>query len=306
MMTIRHISSFTFTADHSLAKLVLCGLFLCAGSGCKKALREAARKAAEADRSGGSALASAPTLTWKDSEVSFSGLKAKGRFAIRGTAYEISFSDLPADAKLTVGGKNVPMSSSGYVSTKIDLSQQLGDIAAKDAFDSHFRLDPQTKIALEFSPTAKVAFDAPAESTSYGLGELYKKVPDVPVAFAASAPSAHSIVNLVLTPEVSGPAKTLKDIDWVATSENLPPRKGRVCTGYTKSGTEKGPERSYVLLMVDQKVSVYEVATSKLVEAKEFKAPDTCPMMTFGGEAKSYAVSAEQHAWLRALRTQTK
>jgi len=280
------------------------------GAGCKRILREVAKKAKEesvrSEESAAPTLSAPPAVTWKDDEVSFVGLNTKGRFFIRGTSYDIAFSDLPEGATVSANGKVEPASSSGYVSTRVDLEERIVNLPTKDAFDPKFKLDPNVVIEVVFSPTAKVTLNAPARVVAFGLSDMYKKAADTPLTFLGEEPpKEHTIANVILTPEAIGPAKTLKDIDWVALGENQPPRKGKTCTGYTSSskGKEKGPEKSYPLELIDRKVSVYEVATSKRVESKLFPADERCPMLAFSGAAKSYPSSAVEKSWLRELRT---
>lgn len=287
-----------------LGCIIVSGLSV--GAGCKRVLREALKKGQESSSTSSSTTDTAPTTApvaeWKDSQVSFKGTKAKGSVLMRGTSYDVSFSDLPANAKVTVGGKSASANSSGYVAQKVDVTERLAALAPKDAFDSSYAFDPQTKAEVEFSPTAKVMLDLPARPAAFGLSDLFKKAADTPVPFVTSQPAgSHTVVLTSIPAEVLGPAKTLKEVDWVAVSENLPPRKGKTCSGYKK---DKGDTRtsSYQLEMVDQRLSVYEVATSKLVEAKDFKASETCPMMTFNGAAKSYPPAADPKRWLRELR----
>jgi hypothetical protein len=293
-------------------KLVLVGLLLVSTTSCKKVLKPLRRLDPETKAAQAQALATAPTPVWKEHEVTFAELpKARGSFGIQGTGYNVSFASLPAGTKITLNGQTSIADSGGYAVMKVPLDERIAKLSPKDAFDFRFKLDPQAKIDLEFSPTAKLTLDLPSQSVSYALSELYKKAADTPVALGEDKPVANHSVLLVssLTPESLGPAKTVAEIDWVALSTKQAPRPGKVCTGYKKIGDKgaKDPsEKAYALQMIDEKVTVYEVKTSKAVDSKDFKAKDQCPSMTFGDKATSYVASDEVKAWLRELRAKVK
>ncbi len=250
----------------------------------------------------------APKVAVKDQEVTFSGVSTKGRVSLKDASYNLWLSDVPENAKVLLAGKTFTPGSGGIVDAKIDLSDKIATISPKEAFDTSFKFDPKFKIEVEFGPNAKVSFDAPPVPLWIGLADYYKDAADSPVALAKPSPGAeHTVVSLLSTvPEALGPAKTLKDIDWVAVGENLAPRSGKTCSGYKKTGDDKGPEKSFIVELVDRKVTVFDAATSKVIDSKEFKANNECPMMAFGGNARAYASSDEQKSWLRTLRSSTK
>ena len=113
---------------------------------------------------------------------------------------------------------------------------------------------------------------------------------------------APGVVALALCGVAPARAQTVDAIDWVAISTKLPDRQGKMCTGFKKTG-ETGPGESLPLVMHDQKMTVYDVRTCKEIASKDFKAPESCPVITFSKEASSYPSKDDMKAWLRTLRT---
>src|SRR5262245_57551859 len=119
----------------------------------------------------------------------------------------------------------------------------------------------------------------------------------------STPPAEHTILFVdSLSSDTIGPAGTVAEIDWVALLSNLPERKGKMCSGYKPTGGT-GAGDTLPLVMKDAKLTVYDVRTSKEIGAKDFKAAETCPTLTFSKEANSYPSRDEMKAWLRTLRT---
>lgn len=273
--------------------------------GCKALSR---RRGAARDDGAELSLSEPPRPEWKDDQVKLAGTDAEGLFHISGARLSISFHDLPAGTVLSAAGQKA-RESGGSAQLSVDLSERIAKLSPRDAFDRAYKFDPQVKAELDFGKGVKLELDAPSDSLSYSLGEMYKKVADAPVVLAkGEAPREHTILFLGgLDPEPMGTASTLAEIDWVALETNQAPRSGRTCDGYRKSGKDgDGPAKSLVLQLVDQKVTIYEARTSKEIASKVFVAEDRCPMMAFSGEANSYASTDEQKTWLRAQRTKPK
>lgn len=266
--------------------------------GCKKKLFDR--------RTGSQAAPTAPpTPVWKDHEVSFREIDAKGNFHVGSTKLDVSFRSLPAGTTIATGNDRRTADASGNASLQVDLGATIAKLPPRDAFDYKFRLDPRAKVELDFGGGVKLTLDAPATSVSYGLTEMFKKAVDAPINLPPpeTAPAEHTVVLLGAgSADAIGPATTVDAIDWAATVTNLPERSGKTCSGYSKSGTKDG-DKSFVLKMVDQRVDVFDVRTSRPVSSREFKAREDCPMMAFGNAAKTYASTDEQKAWLRELRT---
>ncbi len=255
---------------------------------------------------GGSAstLTSPPASTWKGGSVTFSGIATRGNVYLHDLGLDIHFSDLPDGATFAVNGTTVAPNA-GAVTTKIDLRDRIGDLAPKDAFDATYKLDPQVKIEIGFNPNVKVMIDVPPQNVSFSLEKSFDGAIDTPLKFAnATPPSEHSILaTMEIAGEVLGPAAKVRDVDWAAHVDKLPPRKGKTCDGYKKASEKDGPGKSYPLQMIDHKVTVYEVTTSKPIASMEFKAAEECPMFASGETANNYPSSDDEKMWLRQVRT---
>jgi hypothetical protein len=293
---------------------LLIAALLLATTGCKKLLKKSS-KGSSSGASGpsqpsvASGRTTPPTPTWKESEVTFLELpSARGSVRLKGTDLAIQFSGLPKETKLTVDGQTSTADASGFIATKLDISSRLAKLAPKDAFDFRFKLAPETKIDLDFGPTAKLTLDVPSISVSFALTDLYKAAPDAPITLGDEKPPAqHTVLLMASSVEPLGPAKSLGEVDWVAVQTKLPAREGKSCGGYKKT-TDGGSqsERAYTLQMIDEKLTVYEVKTGVQVATKDFKAKNECPMLVFNGIASSYASNEEKKVWLRELRTSKK
>jgi len=262
------------------------------------------------EREGGgaaSALTSPPASTWNGGIVKFSGIATRGNVYLHDLALDIRFSDLPDGATFVVNGKTV-VPNAGVVTTRIDLGDRIGDLAVKDAFDATYNFDPQVKIEIGFNPNVKVALDVPPQNASVDLQKLFDGAIDSPLKFAnATPPSEHSILAITnVDHEVLGPAARVRDLDWAAHIDKLPPRQGKTCGGYQKANEKDGPGKAYPLQMIDHKVTVYEVATRKPIASREFKADEDCPMFAIGETVDSYPSSQDEKVWLREVRTGSK
>lgn len=250
----------------------------------------------------------APTPKWSDHSVEFEGLdRARGSFLVSDLSYSVSFHSFPAGTRFVINNKEEPVSAGGSYTTKVDISEQIGALAPKDATDYRYKLDPKLPITIKFPGTAELALQAPAQTVWFSLERVLKKVADTPVRFGneqGAAPKEHSILLLGASHEVLGPATTMREVDWIAVREPLTPRKGKMCDGYSDVGKDKkGAKRSLPMEMADEEVAIYERTTSKLVSKKVFKASERCPMFASGDTAKTYPDLTEIKRWLRQART---
>jgi hypothetical protein len=243
---------------------------------------------------------------WKDGTLEFKELpNAHGRFSIeKSLAYDAQFDGLPEGTTLSVDGVKVGTGST--ISWRSSMTDGIAALSPTDALDHKFKIDPKKSATLTFSTGATVTFPLPAQGPWYALGEALKGAVDRPVSFGSKDSGkvlAHSVAMLVSSTEVLGPAKTMAEVDWVAIEGAATERAGKTCSGYTKSGSKGGPEKKFDLKLVDKTVSVIERTTSRVVAKREFRARNECPMMAFGGEAKSYPRTDEIKEWLRDLRS---
>lgn len=276
---------------------------LSGAAGCKKP-RASSRTTAT--------VTSPPTLVWKDMSIEMKELPgARGDvFLAKTLAYQVSFSGLPEGTTLAVGGGEVRSAGvGGMVESSVDLADAVAALPPAQALDYTFHVDPKATATLTFPGGVMSSFAMPPTSVSFSITDGLKACSDTPMTFGkkdAAQPSEHTIVYLGTSAEVLGPAKTMADVDWVALEQPSGTRNGKKCSGYKKTGAAKADsdEKTYVLSMVDRKVTVYERRTSKAIASREFKAKEVCPMMSFGDEAKSYPDSEEIKAWLRTVRGQ--
>ncbi len=257
---------------------------------------------------GGSSAASGalPTPVWKDHELSFQGQKGGATFLVSGTKLTMNFRDLPPGMTISSGTQKTTTSTSGYASLAVELVDRLAKLTPRDAFDFKFKFDPQVKVELDYGPAGKLSVDAPPSNVNFGLGDAFKKASDTPVPFPAPVPppKEHTVLFVGAgSAEPIGPAATVDAIDQVAVVTNLPERKGKVCDGYKASGKNASDKtKSFVLELVDQKVTIYDARSTKSLASKDFKAKDSCPLMAFGGSAKTYPTNDELKAWVREMR----
>ncbi len=272
--------------------------------GCKRILTRLSRKSTR-PVSSAVAVASAPTPSWKDIELTFPELpKARGSFSFHGMDYVVTFSSLPPGTKVNVGALSETAGIGGYVTTKVDVSEELGTVSPKDAFDYRYKWVPHIPVTLDFGGP-RLTVDAPPVSPSYALNQAFKTVADRPLTFGkemAGPPVEHSIAYLAATaPEILGPARSLADIDLIALHTDLPYRTGPLCKD--SRSTDAGASKGHPLKLVDRKVTVYERKTSKVVANQDFKADDTCPMFSYGEQTTTYPALESVKVWLRTVRT---
>lgn len=290
----------------------LCVLGLVAASGlcgCRKMFQKRA-PVAQGDagwNTGPVTETSAPmTPNWKDTEVTFTGTSGAGSFSFSGTKLMASFRDVSPGDSIEMGTDHATATTSRYMSAQTDVGAKMAKLRPVDAFDYKYRFNPEVKVNLVLGGRP-VTIDAPAASVSYALNAAFKKVIDAPINLPPpeKPPTEHTILFTegLTGSEVIGPAATVDAIDWVAIGSKLPERKGKMCSGYKRTG-EAGAGESLPLVMKDERMAVYDVRTSKEIAGKDFKAPEECPTLTFSKEANSYPSKDEIKAWLRTVRTE--
>lgn len=245
------------------------------------------------------------TPTWKDTEVTFTGSSAAGSFSYNGTKLLASFREVSPGDSIEMGPDRATATNSRYLSVETDIGAKIAKLRPVDAFDYKYRFNPEVKVKLVLGGRP-IELDAPPASVNYGLTSAFKKVIDAPLnlPLPEKPPAEHTILFLesIGQSEVIGPAQTVDAIDMVALSAKLPERRGKMCSGYKKTGAT-GPGDTLQLVMKDEHLAVYDVRTSKEVAAKDFKAPEECPTLSFSKEANSYPSKDEMKAWLRTVRT---
>src|SRR5262249_51939133 len=99
---------------------------------------------------------------------------------------------------------------------------------------------------------------------------------------------------------VFGPAATMREVDWVAVAEELPPRKAGTCPIPPESGS--GPPTYAKFHLVDAEVVIVEPKTARVIERQAFPASRECPTFAFDGVAESSRDEATMKRWLRDVR----
>lgn len=261
------------------------------------------RRGKEDAGAGASVLTAPPKPQLRDDGITFDAkeTKAKVYTKLDGTSFEVTFFDFPPGSKVSVGATPIALSPEGFATTKLDITPRLLQLPPKDALDAAFKLDPQVKVTLEFNPQAKLTVDLPPFPTAFPLKEYFKKMAGKPVAFGPGPKSGqHSALFLDSTkPEAFGPARALGDIDVIAIPEIQPPHAGKKCGGYKKIGETTGPDRSFELQLIDDKVSLFDLRSGKALGQKVIAAPNQCPTAALGGVAKSYAAAEDSRRWVK-------
>lgn len=101
---------------------------------------------------------------------------------------------------------------------------------------------------------------------------------------------------------VLGPAKILREADWVAFSKQLPLRDAaKKCGGYKEIQAKAGdPSRSFDLQLEDLEVVLRERHSGKELAKQTFAAKKECPYGTTDGVAKSTVGQNEVVKWVTA------
>lgn len=217
---------------------------------------------------------------------------------------EVTFSGFPKGTKVMVGEKAATLEDFQHTVT-VDIGAAYGDLDAKMAFEREIVVRPKQKLTITFSngvtfedslprvpqpDTNKVLAGATEHSVQLG-DEGEKRGGLRSVAFLDTSRG-----------EVVGPAKTLREVDWVAVRQNQAARPGKSCS-YQRTDLQAV---AYRLDMVDQTVTVHDRHTGQRVHQKTFKAREQCPTIAVGGHAESYPSYDEMKAWLRGVAAKKK
>ncbi len=251
-----------------------------------------------------------PTLTWETPKgaATFAGETGRIGFDLSGPSYAASATSLPTGSTLKLGNLSTGLDTSLSAQLRVEVSEKLKALSVKDAFSTTNELDPGVNVEVVFPGNRVVRFPAPARDTRYALVRWYANAGKGPLLFAgetAAPRKEHTLFKyqeiIMGDPVVFGPAKTVSEIDWIALPIDLPPRSGRTCAGYKKSGAGAG-EDSFVLSMRDQDITIYDRLSGKKIDSKSFPGEDRCPEMAFarGGILYSYPKEEPIVAWLKS------
>ncbi|MFO0675860.1 MAG: hypothetical protein U0169_04960 [Polyangiaceae bacterium] len=250
----------------------------------------------------------APTPVWADTKLSFREIDATGSLFASDLQCTLSLEKLPPGTRVRLGTEEGTASPTGFVAIKHSLADKLADVSATEALDYRTRMPVGVPAVLTFANGVGASIPLPNVALSYGIKSALTAARNRPVTFgksdeAAPAATEHSIAWLGTSEEVLGPAKTLRQVDWVATQENAPARTGKMCPGYKITGKSGTETKDLQQQLQDWEVVVFDRKTTNVVAKKVFEASKDCPMMAFQGVAKSYPNTAEVKGWLRELRS---
>jgi hypothetical protein len=279
-------------------------------AGCTKWMPVGASSDAGADAASVAAAVDAgPPLTplWSDRELRLAELpSAQARFSVDDTSYEMRFKGFPAGTKVAAGGRVT--SIAGDYTERVDVGMAISAMSPTSALDDKAPLDPRTDFEVRVPGYAPMKAAAPPCRVSTSLGMMMAKAVDHSVLFpreAATDPplADHSILFVPTSGRatVFGPAATMREVDWVAVAEALPPRKAGTCPIPPESGS--GPPTYAKFHLVDEEVTVVERKTARVIERKTFPASTQCPTFAYEGVAESSPDEAAMKRWLRDERS---
>lgn len=202
-----------------------------------------------------------------------------------------------------------------------------GFVTLGDDRTAKIELDPGVTFKLSHRwtvlPGSVAPFEMPLDDALREVLPEIRKLADKPLLFPGekaddSAPSAHSILYLwgksaysvVLRQEqmlsaarVVGPAKVVREADWVALQESAFSDAGKACGGYqVANGPDKGQKKELPLWVEKSTVVVRERRTAKEIARHDFEAPVKCPTgydFTQDEKARSDVDATAVDAWLQ-------
>jgi hypothetical protein len=280
-------------------------LMLCvSATGCCK--RRSSEGPKPEESAGAAAMTAPPTPVWTEHDLKFKEIGASCHFLVSKLDYTVSCRKLPSGTHVLLGEKDEAVDSGGSLHATVDLGPKIATLSPKDATDFRFKLDPGIAMTFRFPGGVELPVQAPALPVWFGIKDALGKVQDGPVPFgkeAAAPPAQHTVLYLGISADTLGPAATMGEVDRVAVTSDLTPRKGKMCTGYRDVGSKGGATRSAQLELQDREVAIYERATGKQLAKKKFEAIARCPLIASGGTARSYPDSEAIKRWLREQRS---
>jgi hypothetical protein len=247
-------------------------------------------------------------IEWHELDFTITGTSIKGSVLASGVKYRFSISGLPEGTQVKVGDKEE--SATAYYTHDLDFGAAIGQTPPADALDYQKKIDPKASVQITFPDKVKISSALPPVAVKFGLEEALKNLKNgTPVLFGNEPdtnPAAHTILwpyaNTIDDEGLFGPAKTMRDVDWIASEEELPLRTGgKKCSGY-KASDEAGPGKTLDLSLQDWNVHIIERKTGKVIDTKKFEADGTCPLSAFGDVATSTPGWDAVKAWIRTIR----
>jgi hypothetical protein len=218
-------------------------------------------------------------------------------FELRENMYTIILRGLPVDSSLNDVTTLV---------TSIDVTKDYAELSPGDAFRCK-AIRPAVKYTLQVPGYEPLTRSVPPRQACRAIAQWFAGVPSHPLLFPGEsqedAPvSVHSAYDAPRM-QVWGDAKTLREVDWIATSADLPARK-KTCAINRSPYTHK---TTLTLAMVDDEITVRERKTSRVVASRRVAASSQCPSEDPGpgwapdGELVTIPEPDDASAWLRSL-----
>jgi hypothetical protein len=242
-------------------------------------------------------------------KIKIDNTQASGDIGCFSLECTVRITKLPEGTKVKVG-EHEGTADARSVSVPMDIAEAVGNGAPKDVLAYDKTLDTKVTVEITFPDGVKISGTVPPVTVKYAVEkEMQKLLNGTPVLFgkeAEAAPAQHTIffpgVGSQPLEGVLGPAKTMKEIDWVAVEQKLPERSAdKKCSGYRATG-ETGPGKDANLFLVDSEVRLVERKTGKVLDTKKFEAKGGCPMFASGDKATQYVARDAIMAWLRTKR----
>jgi hypothetical protein len=198
--------------------------------------------------------------------------------------YAVRFRRLPAGTKVTLGRDTATVREIGNVEVKLDVWSWLADVDPRDLWSDH-QLDPGASVELVYPGGLAQKIELPPVGIIPAMDRILKTVADHPLLFAnepGAPPAEHTILWIETWAKdsaVIGPARVMRDVDWIAFATALPARRSaKTCSAYMDAHGGPG-KQAYPFVMVDDDVAIYERTTSKVIARTTFAAPEQCPQL---------------------------
>ena len=178
-------------------------------------------------------------------------------FNVDGFRYTASLHGFPVGTSFLLGGATTNSDDEAQV----DLSELIAREAPAKGIHADYKVDPHFDIELRVLGHSPLRVPVPGERGRRHIVDAFEAATvnhpgALPVRRRRRRPRARGLHTILFTggPEVFGPAATLRDVDWVAVSEDLIARKGPTCI--FKADTDGGAPQKAELRLVDQEVIV--------------------------------------------------
>jgi hypothetical protein len=211
---------------------------------------------------------------------------------------EAAFHGFPKGTKVKLGGDESTLGDNSYWSTLIDikpavLKQSLEDLKAP--------IDLELEVSITAPGGATVTTKLQKQNVKESLRFALLKARDGGVGFgaddvASGKPRGAAVVAGYSDLDFVGPAKLVKELDWVVVAEDqATPRETKSCT------FKEGPA---TLKVLDANVTAYDRRSGDKVGQQVLKASSECPSFAFvskpDNSVKNSVPARDVVAWARS------